>query len=261
MSMVEEALTRDSRRGTLERGLDLLEYFAVVGAATPAEASRASGLSRSATYRIIGLLRDRGYLEPAPDADAFRLGVKAVEIGTAGLNGIELVTCAEPFLQEAAEAAAETSYLAVFDESDMVYVARAEGASYAMQLNARLGSRRPVYATGLGKAFLSGLPADESQRLIGQLNFKPLTPNTITRPDEMVMELETIRRRGYAIDNVENEPGVACFAAPVFDQRRRAIGAISLAGPAERILSNEEKAGPLIAATAEKISRRLGYRP
>jgi IclR family transcriptional regulator, acetate operon repressor len=261
MSMAEEALAPDSRRGTLERGLDLLEYFAAVGEATPGEASRANGLSRSATYRIISLLRDRGYLEPVLSTDAFRLGVKAVEIGSAALNRIELVTCAEPFLRDAAEAASETSFLAVFDEPDMVYVARSEGASYAMQLSARLGARRPVHATGLGKAFLSGLPANEAQRLITQLDFKPLTPNTITDPNQMLKELEAIRRRGYAIDNVENEPGVACFAAPVFDQQRRAVAAISLAGPAERILSNEDQAGPLIAATAERISRRLGYRP
>jgi IclR family transcriptional regulator, acetate operon repressor len=261
MSMPEEALARDARRGTLERGLDLLEYFATVGEATPTEASRANDLSRSATYRIISLLRDRGYLEPAPQADAFRLGVKAVEIGTAALSGIELVACAEPFLQDSAEAAAETSFLAVFDEPDMVYLARAEGASYAMQLNARLGTRRPVHATGLGKAFLSGLPRDEAQRLIDQLDFKPLTPNTITDPNQMTEELEAIRSRGYAIDNIENEPGVACFAAPIFDQRRRVVAAISLAGPAERILANEGKAGPLIAATADRISRRLGYRP
>lgn len=260
MSLTEKPHAPDARRGTLERGLDLLEYFATIGEATPAEASRANGLSRSATYRIIGLLRDRGYLEPAPQPDAFRLGVKALEVGTAALSGIELVTCAEPFLQEAAEAAAETSFLAVFDDPDMVYVARAEGASYAMQLSARIGTRRPVHATGLGKAFLSGLPAEEARRLVGQLDFRRLTPNTITDPNAMLEELEIIRRRGYVIDNVENEPGVACFAAPVFDQQR-VVAAISLAGPAERILSNEHEAGPLIAATAEQISRRLGYRP
>lgn len=259
--MPEESPAPDSRRGTLERGLDLLEYFAAVGEATPGEASRANGLSRSATYRIISMLRDRGYLEPAPGTDEYRLGVKTVEIGTAALNGIELVTCAEPFMERAAEAAAETSFLAVFDEPDMVYVARAEGAVYAMQLSARLGTRRPLHATGLGKAYLSGLPVDEAKRLIDQLDFKPFTPNTITDPIQMLEELDGTRRRGYAIDNVENEPGVACYAAPIFDQHQNAVGAISLAGPAERILANEDEVGPLIATTAEQISRRLGYRP
>ena len=75
----------------------------------------------------------------------------------------------------------------------------------------------------------------------------------------MEEDVTLVQRRGYAVDNVEVEDGVACYAAPVLDFRGVPVAAISCAGPAGRILPREDTLGPRVAATASALSRRLGY--
>jgi DNA-binding IclR family transcriptional regulator len=44
-----------------------------------------------------------------------------------------------------------------------------------------------------------------------------------------------VRRRGYALDDEEIELGVRCIGAPIFNEERRAIAALSISGPTLRI--------------------------
>ena len=81
---------------------------------------------------------------------------------------------------------------------------------------------------------------------------------TITDPAALAAELELVRRRGWAVDAEEVEEGVVCLGAAVRDHRRRAVAAISVAGPAARVRARAGRLGPLVAETAEAISRRLG---
>lgn len=249
---------RDSLSGTLEKGLAILEFFAAAGEASASTVAGALGLSRSATYRLLDALRERGYLEADPASERLRLGMRAAEMGMAALAGMDVVRLAPPYLRDLVRATSETAFLGVHDGDSVVYVYKEEGPR-AVTMSSQLGSRRPLYSTALGKAYMSALPEDERRSLVGGLDLRRLTPNTITDPLALEDELALTVERGYAVDNVEGEDGVACFAAPVLDHRRRPVAAISVAGPAERTLPNEETMGPLVTQTASALSRRLGY--
>ena len=216
------------------------------------------GLSRSATYRVLDTLKQRGYLEMNPASGKLRLGMRAAELGMAALAGLDVVRLAPPYLHDLVESTLETVFLAVVDGHAMVYVYKEEGPQ-AVKMSSRLGSRRPLYCTAHGKTYMSALPNEERRLLIGELGLRRYTSNTIT--DGAVLEAEVLetRDRGYAVDRVEVEEGVACFGAPVRDHRRLPVASISVAGPAERILPKEEMIGPLVAKVASMISRRLGY--
>jgi len=244
--------------GTLEKGLAILEFFASTGEASAGKVSEALGLSRSATYRLLDALRGRGYLEIDPATERLRLGVRAAEVGLAAISGVDVVRLAPPYLRRLVGATSETVFLAVMDSDAMVYVYKEEGPR-AVTMSSQLGSRRPLHSTGLGKAYMSALPVDERRSLIGRLDLRRLTANTITDAAALEAEVALTRERGYAVDDVEGEEGVACFAAPVLDYRRRPVAAISVAGPAERTLPNEGTMGPLVLQTAAALSRRLGY--
>ena len=71
--------------------------------------------------------------------------------------------------------------------------------------------------------------------------------------------MELTRQRGYAIDNEENEPGVACIGAPVFDENGQPIAAMSVSGPVHRILENESKIANALIAACKGVSKKLGY--
>jgi len=256
--MVLKTNNRDSLSGTLERGLAILEFFAATGEASAIMVAEALGLSRSATYRLLDTLRELGYLEISPASEKFRLGVRAAELGMAALSGIDVVRLAPAHLQRLVKATRETAFLAVVDDDAVVYVYKEEGPQ-PVTMSSQLGSRRPLHCTALGKAYMSALADDTRYSLISRLDLRKLTPNTITDVAELEAEIALTKERGYAIDNIEVEEGVACFAAPVLDYRGRPVAAISVAGPADRILSGGEKLGLLVAETAEALSKRLGY--
>lgn len=249
---------RRSMSGTLERGLAILEFFAATGEASASMVSEALGLSRSATYRLLDTLREHGYLEINPATERFRLGMRAAELGMAAVAGMDAVRLAPAYLQDLVRATEETAFLAVVHDDEVVYVYREEGPQ-PVTMSSRIGSRRPLHCTALGKAYMSALPDDVRRSLVGRLDLRRLTDNTITDAPALEAELARTRERGYAVDNVEVEEGVACFAAPVLDYRGLPVAAISVAGPADRILSKGEKLGPLVAETAGVLSRRLGH--
>jgi IclR family transcriptional regulator, acetate operon repressor len=247
------------RSGTLERGLRLLQFFAAAGEATPAEAAKATGLSRSATYRIADRLRGWGFLELNPATEALRLGLEAVRLGMAALTSLEVTRVAPPHLRALADQTRETVNLAVVDGDAVVYIHKEEG-TLAVKMTAQLGTRRPLHCTALGKAYLAALPSRELEARLAGLELARFTAATITDPASLGAELDRVRRRGFAVDQEEVEEGVYCLGAAVRDHRQLPVAAISVAGPAYRVRARTDQLGVLVAETAAAISRRLGYR-
>src|SRR4029453_12468982 len=108
------------------------------------------------------------------------------------------------------------------------------------------------------KAYLAALPPAELEARLATLKLDRHTAATITDPAALAAGLERVRRRGWAVDAEEVEEGVFCLGAAVRDHQRRAVAAISVAGPAYRVRAGAERLGPLVAETAAAISRRLG---
>jgi len=61
-----------------------------------------------------------------------------------------------------------------------------------------------------------------------------LGPNTITSMDDLLAELERVRRDGYATTWQELEAGLCSTAAPVRGSRGTVIAAISVSAPTVR---------------------------
>lgn len=244
--------------GTLERGLAVLEHVGKNQEISTNAIARQLGLSRSATYRIVGTLKNLEYLEADRATGRVRLGTRLVELGARAMVATDLHRCAPRYLAALAERSGETTYLAVPDNDTMVYVATERSAN-AVTLACRLGTRRPQHATSLGKAWLAALPEQDRVERIRRMKLDGLTLKTIVDPARLLDELARTSRRGWAVDEVENEPDVGCVAAAVRDHSGRPIAAISIAGPAGRVLRRTDELGPTVAGTAAALSLRLGY--
>ncbi|MEU6002846.1 IclR family transcriptional regulator C-terminal domain-containing protein [Streptomyces sp. NPDC047197] len=112
----------------------------------------------------------------------------------------------------------ESSSLATLDGDEIVYLARVPSPrSVALTLN--IGSRLPAYPTSLGRVLLAALPDAELNAYLAEAEFKPLTPHTITDPEQLREALMQVRRDGFAVIDGEREEGVRSIAAPVRDRR------------------------------------------
>jgi DNA-binding IclR family transcriptional regulator len=258
MSPDDASPKSQSSVGTLKRGLSILQYIASAGEVTPATVASALNSSRSTTYRIVETLRGAGFLEANPTTGQLRLGIKAIEVGMAALADLDVINVAPAYLRELAANTLETVFLAVPNHDEMVYIFKEESV-LPVRMNCKLGSRRPLHSTALGKAYMSALPDEDRTALIERLDLVRFTANTITDPQRLEADLAASRVRGYAFDNVEGEEGVSCLAAPVRDYSGLPIAAISVSGPTERITTRYTELGTRVADTATSLSRRLGY--
>ena len=73
-------------------------------------------------------------------------------------------------------------------------------------------------------------------------------------------ELAETAERGYSIDDEENEIGARCVGVPIRDLSGRAIGAMSVSGPATRISDETIVAyGAALKRAAVGVEEQMGY--
>ena len=130
----------------------------------------------------------------------------------------------------------------------------------AVQMVSTIGSRIPLYCSGVGKAMLAVLPAEEAKHLWEESHIERRTSSTITRYDQFERELNRIRKRGYAIDDEENEPGVRCCAAALCREDGRADYAFSISAPINRMSDERiEEVSRLILSTKTEMQKALHW--
>ncbi|WP_166356163.1 IclR family transcriptional regulator [Phytoactinopolyspora limicola] len=186
--------------------------------ATLDEVSRAVGGSKPTIHRALGALRKVGFARQ-DERGRYVLGDEFLRLAFAHHEQRPEHVRIRPVLQALASRFGETAHYAVLDRREIVYRAKVDPPTGAVKLTSEIGGRNPAHCTGVGKLLLShALGSDEAVRVWvhagGDLPRR--TANTITRADAFVAELTRIRERGYAVDDEENEDGVACVAVPVW---------------------------------------------
>lgn len=233
---------------SVARAIAILRCFEGTGELGLTEISRLVGLHKSTAAGIINTLKAERFLEQNAQSGKFRLGMDLFFLA-AGAKP-ELSEICEPFLNRLLDQTGETVNFAVRDGRHVVYVEKKE-SPHSMRICTSVGQRMPLYCTGIGKAILAHLDTEEARELLGKTELKKITGHTITDIDELLRQCEVIRREGVAWDMEEWEYGLVCVAAPIFDKRGAAIGAVSVSGPSMRM---EEKTRRRIAAEVRKIS-------
>jgi IclR family transcriptional regulator, acetate operon repressor len=165
---------------------------------------------------------------------------------------------AVPHLRALRDRTHETVHLAIPDSSKMVYLDKFESPQ-PVRLASRVGQQVLLHCTALGKAYLAALPETEQLAMVRSLELERRTDRTITDRDELLQELRTGWRRGFTVDDVENEAGVRCVGAVLLDRLDRPVAAISVSAPTSRFSEEEAlRVGPWCADTAKTISAELG---
>jgi DNA-binding IclR family transcriptional regulator len=243
----------------LVKGLALVDVVATRdGAVRLGDLVEASGLPRPTVLRLLDVLLEQRLLQPAADG-AFGLGPRLAVWGQRYLDGLDVRVHAEDLMRGLAEQTRETCFLGLRDDRMVLYIAKADSPQ-AVRPAARIGTRNPLHCTGIGKALLAFAPP-EAVFAYADRTLEAKTPNTIVDPARLAAEMETIRARGYAIDNVENEDGVRCVAAPIRDHAGEVVAALSVSAPAYRFALEDLPAlAPDVLAAAREISSRIGYR-
>ena len=215
------------------------------------------GYAASSTFNLVKTLSDEGYLLENSNK-RYGLGAKLIQLGAYASSYLDLSKIADPVLKRLMEVLKETVFMAVLSDSDIVYIAKIDNYR-SISTNARLGGRKPIYCTGLGKAFLTFMPEQQREKILEHINFVPYTQHTITDKKELLNQIRTFKKQGYAIDNEEIEVGLWCAAAPVYNSNGEMEAAVSVSGPTERMKENREVIVKMLQSATMEISEKLGY--
>jgi DNA-binding IclR family transcriptional regulator len=242
------------------KALQLLETLADARTGLSlSDLSRRNDLHPSTAHRLLHTLAEAGYVRQETSDRNYHLGAAAINLAIAASRHTDVRTLAAPYLRQLADTTQETASLVVLDGEEIVYIAQAESTNTVRTFNS-IGTRVPAYASAGGKALLAHLPLAQQELSGTRGELAPFTTNTLTDPESLQVELERIRRRGYAIDDEEYERGMRCIAAIVHDHAAAVVAALMLSGPSTRItISRLTDLAQQVQACAAELSHVLGY--
>ncbi len=246
---------------SLSRGLAVLSLLSdYTGPLTLTQLSKKLGLTKSAIQRITFTLQRLGYIDRDARDKTFRLGPRTLSIGFSVMRNLDLKSVAYPYLEETSKESGETVNLGVLDGNAIVYVEKIV-SDRALNVNVRIGSRLPLHSTSIGKTILAFLPEGRREKLLKEIDPIPYTSRTITKKNDLKIELEKIRNRGFATTNEEMEVGVRAVAAPIRNVKGEVVAAVNIAVPSIRVSMKrlEMDFAERIIQTANCISFVLGY--
>src|SRR6202011_854557 len=91
----------------------------------------------------------------------------------------------------------ERTNLSLFDHTTLVYAIRLHGKREYPQFSTLIGRRMATFCSAGGRAMLAALPDAEVRDILAASDLEPMTPDTITDPERIMMEIEKPRERGY----------------------------------------------------------------
>jgi len=215
------------------------------------------GIYKSAAHRFLITFEQAGFIERTPDR-RYRLGLRAIELGNIFSFSSLLIRTAEQPLQILAEETGSIAHLIQLDGRETLEQLRKSGMS-EMTLSPHPVMRRQAHATSTGKVLLAYGGDEKFQRYVGSRQvLKKYTLHTITSPDKLRLNLQSVIDDGYAIDDQESSMGVRCLGMPLRNCYGEVVAAISISNSIEKF-SDRNLSGllPHLFSAAKDISNNL----
>ncbi|MCH4886986.1 IclR family transcriptional regulator [Acidaminobacter sp. JC074] len=242
---------------SVDRALSILEAIGE-GKNNLLEISKYLGLNKSTVHRLLHTLIYKGYVVQKDDSK-YHLSSMLLNLSQKVVKDLDIIEISKPYLRELNDLSEEVVHLVMFERDEAVYIDKMEAKSN-IRMYSYIGKRIPLYSSAVGKAYLAFSDHDSRQRYLETIDhIEPFTDFTLSK-EGLVSELGDISKRGYAIDMEENELGVICVAAPIYDHRGQILYAISVSTPKFRLDDDKLKAyGQAVVQATNKISQVLGY--
>ncbi len=217
------------------RIFDVMELLAESGSIGLMDLSGELGLNKTTAYRVLSSLIYMGYARQDEATGKYEPTLKIVDMANKIMSKVDVVQIVRPHLRKLMEATGETVHFVERDGTDAVYIDKVESFTNGIQMVSRIGSRIPLYCSGVGKAMVAQMDEWEAEEIWNSSEIVSLTPYTVTDYSEFKKELELVRQRGYALDNEENEIGVRCIACSLKDVMGKVKYAFSISAPVSRM--------------------------
>lgn len=240
----------------LERGLLILEHLAKSRrGATLSQLTQKLQLPRSTCHALLLTFRRCGYVQPDEETGRYRLGFRLYALANMALSGISVRDHAAPVLYRLMQETGLTVHLAILEEGEAILIDRIEPPGVP-KVATWVGRRMGLHCTAIGKALIAHLPAQELDELIRKQGLLRHNENTIASMKQLRLACDKVQHLGYAVDDEEEEIGVRCIGAPVFNDKGEVVAAISASGSVAEV-EDISAIASLVKAAAQALSSQF----
>lgn len=216
------------------RAFSVLEE--IVRAAAPLsldEITRARGLPKPTTYRILGMLHSADLLRREPHSKRYTVGPRLTAFALDLWRQSTLRVQWHRALQEAVDEIDESCNLTILEGDKVLYLDRVE-TRRPLRLHLVPGTRVPLHCTASGKLFLCQMSEESVRRLLGPEPLAAHTASTITGYRALQAGLAEIRRTGVGTHDCELFEDSVAIAVPIADPLGNIYAAVAVHAPSSR---------------------------
>ncbi len=194
-------------------------------------------LPKSTCYRILSSLKECDYITQRGSNKLYFLGNAHLKYADIVLDGLDDVSICLPYLEELHQHTEQTTFYAKLSGSeciDMIVCGQIN-----VEASIARGQALPLHATAAGKVFLSFLPEEIRENLMGRYELVAHSKFTITNKNTLKCELKHIYNEGVAFSFQELNEGINALATPVFNRYNKIHGALQVVGPSDLLTKRQ----------------------
>ncbi|WP_254544765.1 IclR family transcriptional regulator [Halomarina pelagica] len=239
---------------SVRTAFELINRLQALGGATPAQLTEELDLSKSSVHNYLATLEMEGYL--VNDGGTYRLGLRFLTHGTAAKNMTGIKRSVVGTVQAVADELAQSTWW-VTEELGRGYFIENATPEGATTTYGRVGKRSYLHTHALGKAILAGASDEYVERVADHHGLPGQTRRTTTDVGDLLVELEAVRERGFAVSEGEAVLGILSVGVGFrdADDRRHAIGVF---GHSRNFAGNHpENLGERLVETVGDLEQRL----
>lgn len=252
--MSEEGATRGAQ--TVYRAIRILETFRADRAVlTLAEICELVELTPPTAHRLLRALQAHDLVVFDETTRGYSLGSGVIRLASVLLNRDDVLPITQPRLHRLRGLTGET--VALHWRVDSHRVCLLEYVStQPIRMASGLGNSYPLVAGAAGKAILAFLLDDEVEMTIDAERSRGRRVNAAA----LRRDLTEVRGRRFATSLGETVPGASAVATPLLNSAGRAIAALNVTGPTDRLTPKRiDEVVPLLLETALEIMEQLGH--
>lgn len=210
---------------------------------------QATGLPRSALYRQLARLKRFGLVQE--QAGLYAPGPLCLQLALGFGRDSHLVHAARPFLVQLSNATQESAGLIVASDGQAICLAMAESPQ-SLRCSFAEGRSVPLECGASALCLLAHLATVQREALLTQLH----GAGTAARAQAQ-SQLQHIRDAGYVITVGAVDAGVWGCSVPLLGAQRRAVAALTLMAPQQRVGEQQALWVQQTLTAAARISRAL----
>lgn len=243
---------------SLQKSLILLkEIMNSTGELGINELERIAGYNQSTIHHSLKTLMLEGFISQNKRSKKYSIGPELFNIWVKQNKLDNYFYRAYPILEDMVREVGETTSLFIRREHESICVIGKE-STQTLRAFLTIGRRIPLHCTATGKVFLAYMDREGVNEVIQKTELKKYMPNTITKTDILVKELNQIKSQGYSLEIEEFEDMINAIGAPVFNERGEIISVVTVIAPMTR-LTREKMISihPILQEKARQISEAL----